>query len=122
MRLALIGSVVLVVLAAPALGGQDAAVVGATATAQGDGKWRFDVTVAHDDTGWEDYAYAWEVLGPDGTLLGKRVLVHPHVNEQPFTRSLSGVAIPAGITKVTIRAHDNVAGYSGNEFELELPK
>ncbi|MHA1570195.1 MAG: hypothetical protein ACTSWM_00130 [Alphaproteobacteria bacterium] len=121
MRLAFIGFTALMALAAPALG-QGAQIVDATAVRQGDGIWRFDVTVRHDDSGWEDYADAWEVLGTDGTVLGKRVLLHPHVNEQPFTRSLTGVAIPAGVAEVVIRAHDNVDGYSGNEFVLELPQ
>ena len=123
MRLALFGCIALIALAAPAFGqGKGAQIVDATATRQGDGIWRFDVTVSHADSGWEDYADAWEVLKRDGTLLGKRVLLHPHVNEQPFTRSLAGVAIPAGVAEVVIRAHDNVDGYSGNEFVLELPR
>ena len=40
-----------------------------------------------DVTGWEHYANKWDVVGPDDTILGTRVLLHPHVNEQPFTRS-----------------------------------
>ncbi len=122
MRLAIFGSIVLMVaFAAPALG-QGAQIVDATAASQGEGVWRFDVTVRHDDSGWEDYADAWEVLTTSGEILGKRVLLHPHVNEQPFTRSLGGVKIPAGTSQVVIRAHDNVDGYSGNEFMLELPQ
>jgi len=50
---------------------------------------RFDVTLSHADTGWEDYADGWRVELEDGTVLGTRVLGHPHVNEQPFTRSAS---------------------------------
>ncbi|WP_223385662.1 hypothetical protein [Oricola cellulosilytica] len=45
------------------------------------GSWRFDVTVRHDDEGWDHYADRWDVVGPDGTILGKRVLAHPHVTE-----------------------------------------
>jgi len=85
------------------------------------GTWRFDVTLRHDDTGWEHYADGWEVLAPDGTSLGLRVLVHPHVNEQPFTRSLGGVVIPEGITAVTIRARDNVDGWTDTPYLLALP-
>ena len=43
------------------------------------------VTVQHADTGWDHYADAWEVLAPDGTVLGTRTLLHPHTDEQPFT-------------------------------------
>lgn len=67
--------------------------------------YRINVTVQHDDEGWEHYAKAWEVLGPDDKLLGTRLLQHPHNNEQPFTRSLS-VTIPENIKHVTIRAYD----------------
>ena len=88
---------------------------------QSGGSWRFDVTLRHDDTGWSNYADGWEVLAPDGTSLGMRVLVHPHVNEQPFTRSLSGVVIPEGATEVIIRARDNVDGWSTATYTYQMP-
>jgi len=83
--------------------------------------WRFDVTLRHEDTGWDHYADGWEVLAPDGTSLGMRVLVHPHVEEMPFTRSLGGVVIPEGITEVTIRARDNVDGWAEKTYRFTLP-
>ena len=81
----------------------------------------FTVTLKHDDSGWDHYADKWEVLAPDGSVLGSRVLYHPHVNEQPFTRSLSGVKIPQGITSVTIRGKDSVHGFGGIEKQVKLP-
>ena len=84
--------------------------------------WRFDVSVAHEDTGWDHYADRWEVLAPDGGVLGTRVLLHPHETEQPFTRSLGGVAVPEGLDAVTVRAHDSVHGFTGREFRVELPR
>ena len=36
----------------------------------GRGSWTAHVTLEHGDTGWEHYADAWRVLGPDGTVLG----------------------------------------------------
>ena len=75
------------------------------------GAWSFDVTVAHPDTGWEDYADGWHVETTDGEILGTRILLHPHVDEQPFTRSLGGVAVPPEAKEVRIRAHDRVSGY-----------
>lgn len=95
-------------------------VVDAEATKAGDGNWRFDVTLRHADEGWDHYADAWDVLAQDGSILGTRTLYHPHVEEQPFTRSLSGVAIPDGVDEVTIRGHDKVHGYGGKEFVLKL--
>jgi hypothetical protein len=77
-------------------------------------------TVKHDDEGWDHYADHWRVLAPDGTEIARRVLLHPHVGEQPFTRSLSGVTIPADLDYVLIEAHDSVHGYGGKRFRLEL--
>ena len=88
---------------------------------QSAGAWRLDVTLRHADSGWDHYADGWEVLAPDGTSLGMRVLAHPHVNEQPFTRSLGGVVIPDGITEVIIRARDNVDGWTAETYPLTLP-
>ena len=73
---------------------------------------RLSVTLAHPDTGWDHYADAWEVLSLDGESLGVRELAHPHVEEQPFTRSLS-VDLPGdGPWEVLIRARDSVHGWS----------
>jgi hypothetical protein len=74
--------------------------------------WRFDVTLSHPDTGWDHYADGWRVLDMDGNELGMRVLYHPHVEEQPFTRSLSGVVIPAALTQVQIEARCSVDGWT----------
>ena len=106
---------------APAAMAGEADVVDAKAARGADGSYRFDVTVRHADTGWDHYADRWEVLAPDGAVLGTRTLLHPHVEEQPFTRSLSGVRIPEGVTEVTIRAHDSVDGYGGKTLTLRLP-
>lgn len=83
---------------------------------------RFSVTVAHADEGWDHYADKWEVLDADGTVIGTRELAHPHVDEQPFTRSLGGVEIPAGLDRVTVRAHDSVHGYGGEALAVEIPR
>lgn len=90
-------------------------------TVSGSGAYRFSVTVQHADAGWDHYADRWEVLTPDGTLLATRTLYHPHVNEQPFTRELSGVMIPDDITAVVVRAHDSVHGFSGVTQTVALP-
>jgi len=45
----------------------------------------FAVTLQHGDQGWSHYADAFEVLSVDRVLQAKRVLRHPHVEEQPFT-------------------------------------
>ncbi len=96
-------------------------VVGVSVDRMNGGTYRFDVTLRHDDKGWDHYADAWEVVGRDGTIYATRVLVHPHVNEQPFTRSKSGIAIPGGVKTVTIRGHDKVHKYGGKTMEVMLP-
>jgi hypothetical protein len=89
--------------------------------------WTFHVTVFHPDDGWEDYADGWDVVLPDGTVSKPdenspftRLLLHPHDNEQPFTRSQSNIHIPADITRVTVRAHDLVDGFGGQEVIVDL--
>ena len=111
----------LLMTGSPLLAGE-ADVVAAEAIPEGGGTWRFRVTVQHADTGWDHYADKWDVVAPDGTVLGTRVLLHPHVEEQPFTRSLGGVAIPADVRQVTVRAHDSQHGYGGAEVVVELPQ
>jgi hypothetical protein len=81
---------------------------------------RFDVTVSSADTGWEKYADLWEVRDPDGAVLGSRVLAHPHVEEQPFTRS-AVVAVPPGVDRVEVAARDSVEGFCGAALEVALP-
>ncbi len=98
----------------------EADVVSATAASDGAGLWKIDVTVRHADEGWDHYADLWQVVGDDGTVYGERELAHPHVDEQPFTRGLSGVAIPYGVHEVMIRVRDTVHGYGGAEFRLTL--
>ena len=84
------------------------------------GTWRFDVTIAHPDTGWDHYADGWRVLDMDGRELGMRVLAHPHVTEQPFTRSLSGITLPEGTMQVQIQARDLPAGWNAGTTVVDL--
>lgn len=116
--------VLLTACAAPAGSDQTtsgcADVVGVDAQISGDGTYRFDVTVASADTGWEKYADAWEVRTHDGVILATRELAHPHVDEQPFTRSLSGIRLPSDVTSVTVRARDSVAGFCGKTVTLSV--
>ncbi len=81
--------------------------------------WRVSVTLRHGDTGWEHYADLWVVESLEGELLGRRVLAHPHENEQPFTRSQT-IAIPPGVTRVRVRAGDNVEGLNSNVVLVDL--
>jgi len=102
--------------------GGEADVISAKLVPEPSGTYRVEVTLAHDDEGWDHYANAWQVVAPDGSVLATRVLYHPHVAEQPFTRYLSGVAIPEGIETVTVRGQDSLHGLGGKTLVLEVPR
>lgn len=96
-------------------------VVGVEVEPVGD-TFRFDVTVRSADTGPEKYADAWEIRTPDGQALGVRELLHDHVGEQPFTRSLTGVVIPEGVDRVVVAARDSEAGFCGQTIVAVVPR
>lgn len=95
-------------------------IIAAQATPSDDGSWRFDVTVSSTYDTPQRYADAWRVVGPDGEEFGIRVLTHDHANEQPFTRSQSGIQIPSEVTTVTVQGRDLVNGWGGGVLELDL--
>lgn len=97
----------------------DAVIESAEARASGD-SWTFSVTLSHADTGWDDYADGWRVVDANGSELGLRVLYHPHVEEQPFTRSLSGVSVPDELDVVFVEARTNTDGWGAKRFEVSL--
>ena len=99
----------------------EADVVAVSVARTGPDRIRVEATLRHADTGWDHYADKWDVLAPDGGLLGTRVLLHPHVDEQPFTRGLSGIVVPPGVDRITVRAHDSVHGYGGATMTVALP-
>ncbi|MEM8778169.1 MAG: hypothetical protein AAGF26_04710 [Cyanobacteria bacterium P01_G01_bin.49] len=73
--------------------------------------YTFAVTISSPDTGCDRYADWWEVITPEGELLYRRILLHSHVDEQPFQRTGGVVAIdPQQI--VIIRVHMSSDGYS----------
>jgi hypothetical protein len=78
---------------------------------QAGSSYTFSVTLESPDTGCEQYANWWEVLTVDGELLYRRILVHSHVEEQPFTRSGGPVTLEPDET-VIVRGHMDPTGYS----------
>jgi len=111
--------ILLVFSAALAAGEVD--VVNLKIVALGGERFRIAATLKHDDSGWEHYANAWDMLDQNGNLLGTRILHHPHVNEQPFTRNLT-LNIPAGVKTVTVRGRDSIHEYGGKSATIAVPK
>ncbi|WP_286236901.1 hypothetical protein [Neptuniibacter halophilus] len=97
-------------------------ILAAEANRNSDGSYHFQVTLKHADSGWEHYANRWEVVTPEGAVIATRVLHHPHVDEQPFTRGLNSVTIPSGNGHVFIRAYDSRHGRSASEYRISLPQ
>ncbi len=108
------------ILSGPAVAG-DAKIVKVEISTLGNNLYSVSVTLEHADTGWDHYANRWDVLDENGELLGSRVLAHPHVNEQPFTRSLR-VEIPASVKVITIVAADSVHGDNKETLQVEVPE
>ncbi len=95
-------------------------VIDAVATPSDDGTWRFDVTISSPYDTPERYADAWRIVDDEGAVLGIRELAHDHQNEQPFTRSLSGVVIPGGLVSVTVQGRDQEYGWGGEVVVVAL--
>src|SRR5262245_56394086 len=76
------------------------------------GAYAFAVTVKSPDRNCDHYADWWEVVSEDGKLLHRRVLMHSHPDEQPFTRPDGPIALAPDRT-VVVRAHFHPTGYGG---------
>jgi hypothetical protein len=70
----------------------------------------------------ERYADGWRVLDPEGNVLGTHTLLHDHANEQPFTRTQRGLAIPEGVTEVTVEGRDQYYGFGGGTITVDVPE
>ncbi len=83
--------------------------------------WRLSATVSSPYDSPERYADAFRAVTEDGTVLGVRELAHDHANEQPFTRSLTGLEIPDDVTRITVEGRDRTHGWGGDTVELAVP-
>jgi hypothetical protein len=80
----------------------------------------FEVTVSSPYDTAERYADAFRVRDADGTVYGVTELTHDHASEQPFTRSLPDVTLPAGITSVVVEGRDRTNGWGGGTRTVDL--
>lgn len=83
--------------------------------------YSFSVTVSSPYDTPERYADGWRLTGPDGTVYGEHTLAHDHADEQPFTRTQSGVEIPDEVDEVTVEGRDSEHGYGGTTVTVPLP-
>jgi hypothetical protein len=88
---------------------------------RGADRFDFDVTVSSPYDTPQRYADGFRVVAPNGQVLGERKLLHDHADEQPFTRDLYGVSIPAGVQRVSVQARDQRSGYGGKSIDVVLP-
>ena len=99
----------------------EADVIEVKARYNGGNSFQIITTVKHGDTGWDHYADSWVILDEQGQAIGTRVLYHPHVKEQPFTRSHT-LDIPESVKRITVRATDSVHGAGGKEVTIDLKR
>ncbi|WP_248518080.1 hypothetical protein [Salinarchaeum laminariae] len=97
---------------------QEANVTAVAVETEGEGSYRFDVTLYHDDDGEDGYANWWQVETLDGEQLGRRELLHAHGTEE-FTRSAT-VGIPEAAGCVVVRGHDQTHGYGGQAMLVSV--
>ena len=90
----------------------EAKIVNVEATGEAN-NYTFAVTVSSPDTGCNRYADWWEVVTPEGELIYRRVLLHSHVDEQPFERTGGQVNITPE-QPVIVRVHMSPDGYSNS--------
>ena len=114
-------SVAIVLVFAHSSGAGEADILKVETRYNGNNNFQVIVTVQHKDTGWDHYAKGWEILDEQGRLLGTRVLHHPHVKEQPFTRSYT-LDIPPSMNAITVRGVDSVHGRGGKTILIPLKR
>ncbi len=108
-----------VVMLATAAAAGPADVLHVDVTQETGDRWRFAVTVQHADRDPDHWADWWRVRTPDGRELGRRVLLHSHVDEQPFIRD-EIVRVPANVRLVVVEAHDKIHGLGGRTLTVDL--
>lgn len=87
----------------------------------GGGVYDVAVTISSPYDTPERYADGWRVLDPEGNVLGTHTLLHDHAGEQPFTRTQRGLAIPEGVTQVTVEGRDQANGFGGATATVDVP-
>ncbi len=85
------------------------------------GIYHVKVVIEHEDTGWDDYVDAWEIIGSNGMILGVRPFFEPELDQSRTVSALAGVVIPEDVKTVTIRTRKHPDGYKGDPVEITIP-
>ncbi len=89
----------------------------------GDGIFTATVTVSSPYDTPERYADGWRVLkAGTGDVLGTHMLDHDHADEQPFSRTQSGLKIPDDVDSVTVQGRDKDNGFGGETVTIDVPR
>lgn len=96
-------------------------VIGVKVQARDANRFDFDVTLSSPYDTPQRYADAFRIVDVAGKVYGERKLVHDHADEQPFTRELYGVVIPASVRSVVVQGRDQKYGYGGKTATVALP-
>ncbi len=97
-------------------------VLAAVLTSEGDRTWSLEVTLSSQYDSPGRYADGWRVLDADGKVLGVHTLTHDHADEQPVTRTQTGLKIPDGVDVVTIEGKDTENGFGGATLKVKVPR
>lgn len=83
----------------------------------------FSVTMTSPYDTPDRYADGMRVRSADGkSVYATKTLAHDHASEQPFTRPITGVRIPADVNEVVVEGHDQVSGWGGATKTVTLDR
>jgi hypothetical protein len=103
----------------PCVSAADPAVISHASVQEHNSLYNFNVTVMHQDEGWDHYVDKWVIKSPSGEILATRKMHLPHDRSVgSFTRAYSGAELPKDIGYVLIQAHVTKSGWG---LELSLP-
>ena len=90
-------------------------------TRDADGTHTIAATVSSPYETVDHFVNAITVQAPAGEELARLDLVEAHVDQQPFTETLTGVEIEPSMTEVVVRGHDSINGWCGLTIRADVP-
>ena len=84
--------------------------------------WTVQVTLSHDDQGYDHYANGWRIVDAKKNILASQELYHPHDSKKPFTDSKTNITIPRGTKIIFVEAQAKPHGWSKQRVQIDLSK